>query len=126
MRYAYFDQAQAHQDQLRGHQPEHRRGKLISLLYDWALVDAGVLIRTGVFSEVVDVHTSFTGFDFTSLTRTTIRPASTLSMTPPRFATYKHQNHLQQYVPCQCPLEASQRAGLVPPDVACWNPSMHG
>ena len=37
---------------------------LVTLAHQRTLVDAGVLVRPGVLGEVVDIHTSFTGFDF--------------------------------------------------------------
>ncbi len=37
-------------------------GNFIALVNNGALVDTGVLVRTGVLGEVVDIHTSITGF----------------------------------------------------------------
>ena len=36
----------------------------IALAHQRTLVDAGVLVRTGVLGQVVDIHTGFAGFDF--------------------------------------------------------------
>src|SRR5690554_2378631 len=39
-------------------------GNDITLTHDRTLVDTGVLVRAGVLGEVVDIHTSITGFGF--------------------------------------------------------------
>ena len=39
-------------------------GQAVTLLHDGALVDIGILVRTLVFDEVVDVHTHFTRHSF--------------------------------------------------------------
>ena len=36
---------------------------MIALFNNWALVDTGVLVRSGVLGEVIDIYTSITGFN---------------------------------------------------------------
>ena len=58
-------------------QQEHHHAAWFTRHHTWTLVDTSVLVRTGVFGQVVDIDTRFAWINSSSLTFNTIREAST-------------------------------------------------